>query len=98
MGRKAVDLLNLIPEIEIEVVERCSGHGGLWGMKKDNHATAVKVGRPAARRALENGTRYVVSECPLAGAHLHQGMERIGKPAATHVPHPVRLLARAYRS
>ena len=98
MGRKAVDLLNLIPGIEIEVVERCSGHGGLWGMKKNNHATAVKVGRPAARRALETGTRYVVSECPLAGAHLHQGMERIGKPAAEHVPHPVRLLARAYRS
>ena len=98
MGRKAVELLRLIPEIEIEVVERCSGHGGLWGMKKENHETAVKVGRPAARRALETGARYVVSECPLAGAHLHQGMERIGKPAAEHVPHPVRLLARAYRS
>ena len=98
MGRKAVDLLNLIPDIEIEVVERCSGHGGLWGMKKENHATAAKVGRPAARRALETGARYVVSECPLAGAHLYQGMERIGKPAAEHVPHPVRLLAQAYRS
>ncbi|CAN0429046.1 unnamed protein product, partial [Discosporangium mesarthrocarpum] len=91
-----------IPEAEVNVVERCSGHGGSWGVMKGNFDTALKIGRPAARRALESVPKYVVSECPLAGLHILQGMERLAekedpKPAVpVHAPHPVQLLARAY--
>ncbi|MEX2453605.1 MAG: heterodisulfide reductase-related iron-sulfur binding cluster, partial [Rhodospirillaceae bacterium] len=104
MGQKAAELLRLIPEMDVEVIERCSGHGGSWGMMKDNFETAIKVGRPAARRAVEYGKRYVVSECPLAGMHLLQGMEKIaGKESPApqvpeQAPHPIQLLAQAYRS
>ena len=103
MGQKAAELLRLIPDADVNVIERCSGHGGSWGMMKDNFETAIKVGRPAARKALENVPKYVVSECPLAGMHILQGMERLAEketpppPVPVHAPHPVQLLAQAYR-
>ena len=95
-GRKAADLLALIPGAEVEVIERCSGHGGVWGCLKDNFETALRLGRPTAERALGSGGR-VVSECPLAALHIAQGMARLapGGPART-VEHPIRLVARAY--
>jgi glycerol-3-phosphate dehydrogenase subunit C len=104
MGQKAAELLRLIPDADVDVVERCSGHGGSWGMMKDNFETAIKIGRPAARRAVETEKKYVVSECPLAGMHLLQGMERIAEkedpkpPVPETAPHPIQLLAQAYRS
>lgn len=104
MGQKAAELLRLIPDADVNVIERCSGHGGSWGMMKGNFDTALKVGRPVARKAIENAPKYVVSECPLAGLHILQGMERLAEkeeapPAIPeHAPHPVQLLARAYRN
>lgn len=47
---KGAELLKLIPQTEISVVERCSGHGGAWGYKKDHFEIAMKVGKPAARQ------------------------------------------------
>ena len=98
MGPKAVELLRLIPEADLEVIERCSGHGGAWGVKKDNFEVALRVGRPAARKAAESGKAYLVSECPLAGAHLRQGIERLGNGALAEAParHPIELFALAY--
>ena len=72
-------------------------------MMKDNFETALKIGRPAARKAVENTPKYVVSECPLAGLHILQGIEKLAKKdemppdIPEHAPHPVQLLARAYR-
>jgi len=46
-----------------------------------------------------NRKTYVSSECPLAGAHLLQGIERLemdGVPDAQKAPHPIQLLAKAY--
>lgn len=96
MGAKAAELLRLLPETNVQVVERCSGHGGSWGIMKDNFETAIKVGKPAARQALKNKSRHVVSECPLAGIHLGQGMERLETETPDVAPHPVVLFARAY--
>ena len=50
MGAKAAEMLRLLPEANLDVIERCSGHGGSWGVKKENFSTAMKVGRPAARQ------------------------------------------------
>ena len=104
MGQKAAELLRLIPDTHVEVIERCSGHGGSWGMMRNNFETGVKVGRPAARKALETATKYVVSECPLAGMHILQGMERVAEKENSspkipdHAQHPVQLLAKSYRA
>jgi glycerol-3-phosphate dehydrogenase subunit C len=99
MGPKAAEMLRLIPEADIKVIERCSGHGGSWGIMKAHFETALKVGRTAARQAANSGKTYVASECPLAGMHLIQGIERQeaeSPPNLDRAPHPIELFARAY--
>ncbi len=99
MGQKAAEMLRLIPEMAVSVVERCSGHGGAWGFKRENFPVALKIGRPAARAVKNGGQRFMTSECPLAGVHLRQTMAR--EAAAEDAPlellaHPISLLARSY--
>jgi glycerol-3-phosphate dehydrogenase subunit C len=98
MGAKAVELLKLIPGADLGVIERCSGHGGAWGVKRDNFEVALRVGKPAARQAQASGKAHLVSECPLAGGHLVQGVERLGAepPRFRESRHPIELFARAY--
>ena len=43
MGIKARDMLKLIPNIKIDVVERCAGHGGTFGVMKETHDLALKL-------------------------------------------------------
>jgi glycerol-3-phosphate dehydrogenase subunit C len=97
MGAKAVEMLKLIPEARPVVVERCSGHGGKWGIFKENFPVALKVGKPAARAIEKLNPDYVVSECPLAGPHLIQVLESIdAKTVPTRIGHPIELMAKAY--
>jgi glycerol-3-phosphate dehydrogenase subunit C len=98
IGQKGAELLALIPEADVTVVERCSGHGGAWGYKKGNFETAMKVGRPAARQMQSAGKQHIVSECPLAGLHIEQEIETLGgeTPKPERVGHPIVLMARAY--
>ncbi|HVV93012.1 MAG TPA: heterodisulfide reductase-related iron-sulfur binding cluster, partial [Hyphomicrobiales bacterium] len=98
MGQKAAEMMRLVPEADVKVIERCSGHGGTWGYRKANFETALKVGRPVARTAAESGKAWLSSECPLAGLHIAQGMERADGDAAKPalVRHPIQLFARAY--
>jgi glycerol-3-phosphate dehydrogenase subunit C len=98
MGQKAAEMLRLLPDTKVSVIERCSGHGGSWGVLNENFETAVKSGKPVVRQALKNATRFVSSECPLAGMHIAQEMEI---EAGTEVLpqrqlHPIELVARAY--
>ena len=95
MGAKAADMLRLLPQPDLDVVERCSGHGGSWGVKKDNFAVAMKVGRPAARQAGKDGKTYLASECPLAALHLQQGVEAL-EAKTMETRHPIELMALAY--
>ena len=101
MGDKVAEMLRLLPDTDVRVVERCSGHGGSWGFKTANFETAIKVGRPVARQMREAGKAFVTSECPLAGVHIMQGIDRLAadKPdeaKPTLVRHPIQLVARAY--
>jgi glycerol-3-phosphate dehydrogenase subunit C len=99
IGAKAAEMLRLAPGAELTVIERCSGHGGSWGVMKAHFETALKVGRPAARQVANSGKQLVASECPLAGLHLLQGVERQDgdeKPDTDTAHHPIELFARAY--
>ena len=98
MGQKAAEMLRLLPDADVAVIERCSGHGGSWGVLEGNFETALKVGRPVARQALKNVKPYLSSECPLAGMHIVQGMEILaGDELVPRSPvHPIELVARAY--
>jgi glycerol-3-phosphate dehydrogenase subunit C len=97
MGAKAVEMLRLLPEPDLDVIERCSGHGGSWGVKKGNFELALKVGKPAARQAAKSGNPYLASECPLAALHLQQGVAALDAATAPKESfHPIELVAMAY--
>jgi len=101
MGAKSAEMLRLIPETPIDVIERCSGHGGTFGVMKDTHKVAKKVGRPAMKTAMNQARGHIVSDCPLAANHILQGAkemaDREGKPLPAKAPeHPIEIFALAY--
>ena len=97
MGPKAMELLRLIPGAKPMLTERCSGHGGKWGIFAEHFDAAVKVGRPAARALAKDNPAYMVSECPLAGPHLKQVMEISGSEnVPERIGHPIEIMAKAY--
>jgi glycerol-3-phosphate dehydrogenase subunit C len=98
MGQKARDMLKLIPGADLQIIERCSGHGGTWGYREANFETAMKIGAPVARQAAEGGKAIVTSECPLAGLHIAQEIEQQGGsgPKPRLISHPIELVAEAY--
>ncbi len=98
MGQKGAEMLRLIPDTAVTVIERCSGHGGSWGIMKDTFEVGLKVGKPVARQAAKAANPHVVSECPLARDHILQGIERLGDKVdgVSSAQHPVQLLAKAY--
>ena len=108
MGAKATEMLKLLPESEnITVIERCSGHGGSWGVKKEYFDVALKVGKPVARKAAEilrtaeekAQPSFIASECPLAATHIAQGVERLGDAAPkqkARTLNPIEIFAMSY--
>ena len=96
MGNKARDMLKLIPNIKIDVVEKCAGHGGTFGVMKATHDIANKIGKLTAQISLKNNNKYMASDCPLAGKHLKQ-LEQDTKILNNEALHPIELLAKAYK-
>ncbi len=96
MGIKARDMLKFIPNIKLDVVERCAGHGGTFGVMKETHMLAKKVGRPTARQIKNKNNKYMASDCPLAGKHLNQ-LNDDTNINHTEALHPIEILAKAYK-
>lgn len=96
MGPKALEMLRLIPEAKPQITDRCSGHGGKWGIFKENFDKALKVGRPTARALTKTDPDLMVSECPLAGPHLRQVIAANGKEPPPRIGHPIEVMALAY--
>ena len=98
IGAKAAVMLRMIPECNVLMMQRCAGHGGTWGVMKGNFETGMKVGEPIIRQAAESGRAYIASECPLAGDHIVQGMERFdtGRRPPSRSYHPIELMAMSY--
>ena len=101
MGTKSAELLRLIPDTPIDVIERCSGHGGTFGVMKKTHEVAMKVGRPVMRQVAEQARGHVVSDCPLAANHILQGARAMAEKDQKEFParkpeHPIEIFALAY--
>jgi glycerol-3-phosphate dehydrogenase subunit C len=101
MGPKAAEMLRLIPGTPVDVIERCSGHGGTFGVLKKTHELARKVGRPVMRAALTQARGHIASDCPLAAAHIVEGARELAQRDGTELParepeHPIEIFARAY--
>ena len=99
MGAKSAEMLRLIPDTRVELVERCSGHGGTFGVMKSTAPVARKVGKAAAKQVAAKATENLCSDCPLACKHLGQLMIAETTPQAAKPPrqsHPIEIFARAY--
>ena len=94
MGPKAAEMLRMIPDTKVDVIERCSGHGGTFGVMKETRPHAVKVARPAVRAIKTAGDARLCSDCPLACKHLVQVIEDGGETAPAP-SHPIEVLAEA---
>jgi glycerol-3-phosphate dehydrogenase subunit C len=92
MGPKAAEMLKMIPDTPVDVIERCSGHGGTFGVVKPTHDVGVKVGRPVFRAANTQQRGHIVSDCPLAAQHIFAHTQT---PARTP-EHPIQIMARAF--
>ena len=97
MGAMSTQMLRLIPGAKVDVVERCSGHGGTFGVMKATRPMAVKVGKPAAKQVAAKGNETLCSDCPLACKHLGQLVSaEFGPAAAPRQAHPIEIFAQAY--
>lgn len=95
VGKKTAETLQMIPGTEVHVVERCSGHSGTWGVKKEFHAMAMKIGKPVFKNMASTEPDFISSDCQLAGHHIEQGMAEAGLKSA-QMEHPLSLVAMAY--
>jgi glycerol-3-phosphate dehydrogenase subunit C len=101
MGPKAAEMLRLIPDTPIDVIERCSGHGGTFGVVKTTRESAIKIGRTTFRTAAGQARGHIVSDCPLAAQHIVHNVralnEKDGKSSPARAPeHPIQIMARAF--
>ena len=97
IGPKSAQILNLIPNTVAVNVEKCSGHGGTWGVKKKWNKTARKVGLNAAKQVFKDKDVIIASTCPLAGLHLKDINE--SKNISNYddkIYHPIELIAKSY--
>ena len=92
VGQKTREMLALVPGTEINTVERCSGHDGTWGVKREFFELSMKIGRPVFKQMAAPDPDYISSDCPIAGRHIQQGM---GETRARK-EHPLALLRIAY--
>jgi glycerol-3-phosphate dehydrogenase subunit C len=105
VGRKTEEMFKLIGQtvqVELNTVERCSGHAGTYGVKTRTHPYAMKIGRPVFRAMAKAAGSdeaappdVISSDCALAGHHIAQGMTENGAPPK-ELAHPLTLTRRAY--
>jgi Fe-S oxidoreductase len=92
VGQKTRELLEMVPGTKITTVERCAGHDGTWGVKKEYFENSMKIGGPVFRQMAGAAPDYVSSDCAIAGRHILQGM---GATTARK-EHPITLIRIAY--
>jgi Fe-S oxidoreductase len=91
LGQKTKDILSLVPDTDIQPIERCSGHDGTYGVKTRFRDAAEKIARPVARAVERAEPDWFTSDCPMAG-------EQVAGLTANPVryAHPIELLKMAY--
>jgi glycerol-3-phosphate dehydrogenase subunit C len=91
IGLKTRDILQLIPGTTVEPIERCSGHNGTYGVKREFRDASMKIAKPVVQRVQASGADFYASDCPMAGHQIESGLDH-GPPPT----HPLTLLRMAY--
>ena len=91
IGQVTKKILELIPGTDVEALERCSGHDGTYGVKKETHDIAIKIARPIVKEYQKNEAQHFTSDCTLAAHHIVNAMGKQITP-----DHPISLMKKAY--
>jgi len=91
IGLKTRDVLKLVPNTNVDVIERCSGHNGTYAVKKEFRPASVKIGKPVMSRVEKANPDHYTSDCPMAGHQIETGLANPKEPE-----HPLKLLRKAY--
>jgi glycerol-3-phosphate dehydrogenase subunit C len=92
IGLKTRDVLKLVPDTQVEAIERCSGHNGTYGVKREFRDISMKIGRSVFNKVEQSNADYYSSDCPMAGHQIQSGLDsQQRKPT-----HPLKLLRKAY--
>lgn len=91
IGPKTKQILELIPETTVKSIERCSGHDGTYGVKKETLQFANKIARPIVKQINQQAPDYYGSDCPVAGKHIENNLDGDKKTI-----HPIDMLRIAY--
>ncbi len=91
IGMKTRDILQLVPDTQVEPIERCSGHDGTYAVKSEFHQISMKICRPVVDRVTQSGAVHYASDCPMAGHQIENGLRGGRAPE-----HPLHLLRMAY--
>jgi len=92
IGLKTRDVLRLVPDTAVEVIERCSGHDGTYGVKQEFRAASAKIGAPVAARVRGAAADHYCSDCPMAARQI----ESLLGEGCKEPEHPLTLLRAAY--
>lgn len=95
IGMKTREMLQLVPDTQVDAIERCSGHDGTYAVKKEFHEHAVKIGRPVVNKVVQGEPDHFTSDCVMAGHHIADGVQ---KKQGDDIPaeHPISLIRKAY--
>jgi Fe-S oxidoreductase len=91
IGPKTRQVLELVTGAEIHSIERCSGHDGTYGVRRESYEKSQKIARGTVSRARKVEADYLVSDCPMAATQIADHLEL--KQGETN---PISLLAFAY--
>lgn len=91
IGLKTRDMLQLVPETQVQTIERCSGHDGTYAVKREFHETSMKICKPVVNRVNQSNADHYSSDCPMAGHQIENGLRDGRAPE-----HPLTLLRHAY--
>ncbi|MGH8372960.1 MAG: heterodisulfide reductase-related iron-sulfur binding cluster [Gammaproteobacteria bacterium] len=91
LGMKTKQALELVPDTQVDAIERCSGHNGTYAVKSEYHEISMKIGRPVMSRVADSGCDHYSSDCPMAGEQIQNGLADRREPEP-----PMRLLRMAY--
>jgi Fe-S oxidoreductase len=91
IGPKTRDVLALVPDTQVDMIERCSGHDGTYGVRAGTYDKSQKIARPVVNRVKKMEPDYLVSDCPMAADQIANRLE-----LKHHETNPLTLLRKAY--
>jgi glycerol-3-phosphate dehydrogenase subunit C len=89
VGTPGARILGLLPDTEVDVVERCSAVDGTWGMKAQYYEMGRKYAQKLKRGIDDADAKLVVTDCALSARRIEQENDVVPM-------HPMEALAKGY--